>query len=330
MASAHLRGIVIASALAALALGLGLVTLAMNQTASKAAPPHVVLSLKARHKLAAAKTVPAVKPKAKAVAATPKAQVAEKAKVAAKPKPKPKANANVAAALKAGLPHSIAAALGKRPVVVVELLSSHDPVSELAAGEAKAGAALAGAGYVPVSVDVDGGAASTLTRVLGKLPTAPAALVYTRPGTVAVTLTGFNDRTAVQQAVANAQPQSCGAAAESTAAWAAQADTICSKYASEAQARGGAVQLVATNLPLLLSLYKQQQTELEALKAPKSAAGDLHVANAKLDQALAILAGTKKKSAVLVPATTFRGATALMNGASATYAKYGSTVCSSE
>jgi hypothetical protein len=154
--------------------------------------------------------------------------------------------------------------------------------------------------------------------------------VYTRPATVAVTLTGFNDRTAVQQAVANTVPQASGAAAELSAAWAAQADTICSKYASEAQAHGGAVLLVATNLPLLLSLYKQQQGELDALKPPPSAAKELRVANAKLDQALTILAATKKKSAVLVPATTFRGAAALMDQASTTYAKYGSTVCSSE
>jgi hypothetical protein len=63
--SAHLRGIVIAGALAALALALGFVTLAMNQTASHASAAPV-LSLKARHAAAAAangKKAPAVKPK---------------------------------------------------------------------------------------------------------------------------------------------------------------------------------------------------------------------------------------------------------------------------
>jgi hypothetical protein len=90
------------------------------------------------------------------------------------------------------------------------------------------------------------------------------------------------------------------------------------------------VLLVATNLPLLVSLYSRQQAELDALKPPASAAKDLRAANGKLDRALAILSATKAKSAVLVPATTFKGAAALMDQASATYAKYGSTVCSSE
>jgi hypothetical protein len=251
-----------------------------------------------------------------------------KARVAAKPKPDP----NVTAALKAGLPRSIALALGKRPVVVVELTSAHDPVAEMAAAEAKAGAALAGAGFVRVNVDVDGGDASTLTRTLGKLPVAPAALVYTRPATIASTLTGFNDRTAVQQAAANAVPQASGASAASSAAWAAQADAICEKYGSEAQAQGGALLLITTNLPALITLYRKQQTELEALKPPASAAAarELRVANTKLDQALTILASARAKSAVTVPQTTFKGAVALMDQASATYGKYGSTVCSSE
>ena len=47
-ATAHLRGIVIAGALAALALALGFVTLAMNQTTSKAAT-HTIVPLKDRH-----------------------------------------------------------------------------------------------------------------------------------------------------------------------------------------------------------------------------------------------------------------------------------------
>jgi hypothetical protein len=184
----HARGIVIAGALAALALALGFVTLAMNQTASQAAP-HVIIPLKDRHHSAGS------------TAAVHKPTVVVKKKVAVK-----KPNVNLVAALKAGLPRSVAEALAKRPVVVVELWSKSDPVGQLSAGEAEAGAALGGAAYVGVNVDTDGGAAGVLTTALGKLPTAPAALVYTRPATLITTLAGFNDRTVVQQAVTSATP----------------------------------------------------------------------------------------------------------------------------
>jgi hypothetical protein len=192
-ASLHARGIVIAGSLAALALALGFVTLGMNQTASQAAP-QTILPLKARHHSVAA---------AKAAAA--KAAAAKH--VASKPKKKPvvkRPNPNLVAALKAGLPRSVAEALAKRPIVVVELWSKSDPVGKLSAGEARAGAALAGAAFVGVNVDQNGGAISVLTTALGKLPAAPALLIYMRPSTLSITLPGFNDRTAVQQAVASA------------------------------------------------------------------------------------------------------------------------------
>lgn len=177
-ASQHLRGIVIAGALAVLALALGFVTLSMNQTASKASV-HTVLPLKLRHKATAPKsTKPA--------------------------KPAMKVNANLKAALAAGLPAPVARALAKKPVVVVELSSSVDPVAKLSTGEAKAGAQLAGAAFVEVSVDRDDDVVSKLARALGALPAAPAAVVYTRPAAAYVTLPGFNDRTTVQQAAANA------------------------------------------------------------------------------------------------------------------------------
>lgn len=181
--SAHLRGIVIAGGLAALALALGFVTLAMNQTASHA-QVHTVLSLKAR---AAASAASGKKTAAPAV----------------KPKPK-RIDPNLTAALQAGLPRTIAGALAAAPVAIVELTSNEDPVARLALGEAQSGAKLGGASFVPVDVDADGGAVAVLTRLLGKLPVAPAVLVYTRPGTLALTLPGFNDRTTVQQAAADA------------------------------------------------------------------------------------------------------------------------------
>jgi hypothetical protein len=184
--SAHLRGIVIAGVLAAVALGLGFVTLAMNQTASHAAAP-AITPLKLRHHVAAARgTASATKP--------PKVLK----------KPVVHVDLNFTAALKAGLPRSVARALATHPVAVVQLTSADDGVAKLAFGEAHVGATLAGASFVPVAVDGNGGAVEVLTRLLGKLPTAPATLVYTRPATLYVTLPGFNDRTIVQQAAENA------------------------------------------------------------------------------------------------------------------------------
>jgi hypothetical protein len=176
---------VIAGVLAALALALGFVTLAMNQTASNAAAPPIT-PLKLRHHAVAGATAAATKP-----------QVVKK-------KHSVRFDPNFVAALKAGLPRSVARALAARPVAVVQFTSQGDEIAKLALGEARAGAALAGAAIVPVAVDGDGGSVEVLTRVLGKLPMAPATLVYVRPGNLYVSLPGFNDRTIIQQAAANA------------------------------------------------------------------------------------------------------------------------------
>jgi len=172
-ASSHLRGLVIAGALAAVALALAFVTLAMNQSTSSAAPQAI---LKTTHAAAKAhKTV--VKHKT--------------------------LDPNLVAALKAGLPRSIANALASHRVAVIALTSAEDPVAVMAAREARAGAQLAGASFAQISVDRDGGDAAALTRVLGSLPVAPATLVYIRPSTLVVTMPGFNDKTTVQQAAIN-------------------------------------------------------------------------------------------------------------------------------
>ncbi|MDX6451931.1 MAG: hypothetical protein QOH16_1980 [Gaiellaceae bacterium] len=193
-ASSHLRGIVIAGVLAAVALALGLVTLAMNQTASRAAT-HPIVPYKSRQH---AKVAP------------PNAQASSsKKKVAAAQKPNP----HLVAALKLGLPRVVARALAAHPVAVVELASPSDGVSRLATGEALVGTAFAKASFVFVDVDANGGNVEALTRLLGKLPVAPATLVYTRPGTLFLTLTGFNDRTVVQQAIADAESPSATPAA---------------------------------------------------------------------------------------------------------------------
>lgn len=199
-ANPHLRGIVIAGVLAAVALALGFVTLAMNQSASHAASTKVIVPLKDRHKgTAAAKVTAAKAAPAKAKAGKVKAAPAKPAKPA-----KPKVDPNYAAALAAGLPADIAHGLAAAPVVVVQLTSVSDPVAKLADAEAKSAAQLAGAAYVEVSIDHDGGPVEKLTRLLGTLPSAPASLFYVRPGTAPVTLDGFNDRTVVEQAIADA------------------------------------------------------------------------------------------------------------------------------
>jgi hypothetical protein len=187
----QLKAILIAGGLAALALVLGFFTLSMNQSSSNAAPP-TILPLKERTHAGASKT-----------ASKPAVKAAVKAKAKPRVKPKPKPNPVVVAAVAAGLPKSVAVQLGAKRAVVVALFSSSDEVDGLARAEAASGAALAGAGFVAVDVDADKDSA-TLTRTLGALPPAPATLVYTRPATVYITLPGFNDRTTVQQAAANA------------------------------------------------------------------------------------------------------------------------------
>ena len=190
--SGHLRGIVIAGGLAALALALGFMTLSMNRTAAAPAATHRILPLKVRRALA--KKAAAAKTPATTKAAPPKAKV----------KPKPRVNPNFVAAKNAGLPVTIAHALAARPVVVVALSSKDDELAKLSASEALVGSTLAGAAFVVVSVDRDGGAVEALTRLLGSLPGSPATFVYKRPATLVTTLTGFSDRTVVQQAAASA------------------------------------------------------------------------------------------------------------------------------
>ena len=122
--------------------------------------------------------------------------------------------------------------------MVVELYSPDDTVDGLARGEAQSGAALAGAGFVAVNVAKDGDSAA-LTKVLGSLPPAPAALVYARPAALFVTLPGFNDHTTVEQAAMNADPDP-GAATTVANDWAAQAGALCKATLAKANALGGA------------------------------------------------------------------------------------------
>jgi hypothetical protein len=106
------------------------------------------------------------------------------------------------AALAAGLPAPIANALGKHPIVVVSLFNPYSEVDGIAFAEARAGAKLAGVGFVPLNV-LSQSQAGKLTETLGLLPD-PGVLVYTRPGTLVAKINGFADKETVAQAAQNA------------------------------------------------------------------------------------------------------------------------------
>jgi hypothetical protein len=137
------------------------------------------------HKTAAAKTH--AKPMAK--------------KAVAKPKPVVDLAA-VTAARAAGLPEPVAQALGRSKAVVISLYDPYSQVDGTSFAEAKAGAGLAGVGFVGLNVlsqrDV-----GKLTEQLGLLPD-PGVLVYIRPAALAAKISGFADKETVAQAARNA------------------------------------------------------------------------------------------------------------------------------
>ena len=133
-------------------------------------------------------------PASKAKAAKPAAT-----KAPAKTEVKPSA---VATALAAGVPAPIARALGRHATVVVSLYDPYSQVDGTAFAEARAGAQLAGAGFLPLNV-LSKAEVGKLTEQLGLLPD-PGVLVYVRPGSLAVKIGGFVDKETVAQAAQNA------------------------------------------------------------------------------------------------------------------------------
>jgi len=93
---------------------------------------------------------------------------------------------------------------------VAALYAPGSQVDELARAEAQAGAKAAGVPFVALDVGNESvaspltslltGGASAADRVLDD----PAVLIFTRPKTLYVRLSGWNDRDTVAQAVANA------------------------------------------------------------------------------------------------------------------------------
>lgn len=153
----------------------------------------------------APKAAPVAKPKAaKAAAAKAAKAVAPKAAAA-----KPAARATAAASTPknpplppTGLPSAIDKALRANEVVVVSLYVPDARVDELATDEARAGAALGGAGFVALNV-LEESTARPLLEKLGTLED-PSLLIVKRPGEIAVKLNGFVDRDTVAQAAATA------------------------------------------------------------------------------------------------------------------------------
>jgi hypothetical protein len=168
---------------------------------STTATPHVIRHHPFGSGTPAKQATPTAKP-ATHQATTHKATAKAK-HVVVKPKPQPVVDlAAVEAARAAGLPESVAQALGRSKTVVVSLYDPYSQVDGTSFAEAKAGAGLAGVGFVGLNVlsqrDV-----GKLTQQLGVLPD-PGVLVYRRPASLAARLNGFSDKETVAQAARNA------------------------------------------------------------------------------------------------------------------------------
>ena len=179
--------------LAAVLIGGGMTMMGHGETS--VATPHVIKhhpfgpGVKKQATTAPKKhSAKAAKPKAKpTIAAAPKAPVQRSA---------------VIAALAAGLPGAVATALGRHQTVVVSLYNPYSEVDGIAFAEARAGAKIAGVGFVPLNV-LSEAEIGNLTQMLGLLPD-PGLLVYIRPGTLVAKISGFADKETVAQAAQNA------------------------------------------------------------------------------------------------------------------------------
>jgi hypothetical protein len=179
---------------AALLIGGGMTVLGHGES-SVATTPHVIK----HHPFG-----PGVKKKATVAPKEHSAKAAKpKAKPAVTPVPKEALRPSaVAAALAAGLPKAIATALGRHQTVVVSLYNPYSEVDGIAFAEARAGARIAGVGFVPLNV-LSEAQVGKLTQMLGLLPD-PGLLVYIRPGTLVARISGFADKETVAQAAQNA------------------------------------------------------------------------------------------------------------------------------
>jgi hypothetical protein len=183
--------------LAALLIGGGMMVLSHRE--SSVAAPHVIKHHPFGSGVKKQATAPkkhstnTTKPKAAKPKATPAVPAAPKA---------PEQPSAVIAAIAAGLPNVVAAALGRHATVVVSVYNPYSEVDGIAFAEARAGAKIAGVGFVGLNV-LSQAEVGKLTQMLGLLPD-PGLLVYTRPGMLAVRIGGFADKETVAQAAQNA------------------------------------------------------------------------------------------------------------------------------
>ena len=183
-----------AGLVAVLALGGGFMLLGRGQSSPSAAVKEIKPLHPVRHHPAAKPAKPAKPAQKKTLAAKPKA--------APKPKRTP--------AVIDGMPAALALALGADTVAVVALYAPGSSVDELARAEAEAGAKDAGVAFVSLDVSNERVAAPLTSLLTGGASAAdrvlddPAVLVFTRPKTLYVRLSGWNDRDTVAQAVENA------------------------------------------------------------------------------------------------------------------------------
>lgn len=109
-----------------------------------------------------------------------------------------------------GMPGSLALELQTHEVVVVALYAPKSSIDAMVLGEARQGAAAAGAGFVALNVTNEK-IAAPLTSLLTTGASAadrvlddPAVLVFQRPRMLFVRLSGYTDRDTVAQAATNA------------------------------------------------------------------------------------------------------------------------------
>jgi len=185
--------------LGALLIGGGMTVLSHGE--SSVAAPHVIkhhpfgtgLKKKTTTALPKKHTGHATKPKVTKPKATPSLRAVQKAA---------EQSSAVATAIASGLPNAVASALGRNRIVVVSIYNPYSEVDGISFAEARAGAHVAGVGFVGLNV-LSQAQVGKLTQMLGLLPD-PGLLVYTRPGTLVARISGFADKETVAQLAQNA------------------------------------------------------------------------------------------------------------------------------
>jgi hypothetical protein len=279
--SGPVRVFALVGGLAALALGAWFFLLGGMSPAASSEPVKEIKPLYGGKKPSAAPTAKrqaSVTPAAPKSATRPRASTTQpEARAKAKPEPRPARPAKLANP--ENLPLAVARALARSPVVVVSLYSPEAKVDLISLGEARAGARRANVAFVPLNA-LDRRASEALTRKLGVL-SAPAFLLYKRPGTLVMRVDGFADRDLVAQAAVSALPPAVRHAspvrqAPSTqvtqARWSNRANAICVEGGVIPTAKPASRNEVLGAWPALLTDFKRDVARLKALPLPTSPA----------------------------------------------------------